>query len=239
MADKFDLGDYVQVKDRIAIFYELFGEGRLVTTSVQLTTEPDGKPRVMVEAAAYRSPDDQLPGRGWSWMEVPGTTPYTKGSELENTETSAWGRAIAALGILVDRSIASAQEVQNKQTDSEPVTTHADGLVGTAEAGKGDADFDLRQTPDGFRLAFRLVQGRKGFKVIAYDALAESLAVIRSDVEGQQVTVWGTFHDEAFTPKGKDREVTYQVIHLERIATPDLILPASSDVAPGQEELPL
>jgi len=117
--------------------------------------------------------------------------------------------------------------------------THADGLQGTAEVGKGDADFQLRQTPTGSRLAFRLVQGRTGFKVIASDALAESLALIRADVEGQPVTVWGTFHDETFRPKGKDADVTYQVIHLERIATADLILPAPSDVAPGQEELPL
>ena len=239
MADKFDLGKYVEVKDRIAIFYELFATGRLVTVGVQLTTEPDGKPRMMVEAAAYRTPDDPLPGRGWSWMELPGSTPYTKGSELENTETSAWGRAIASLGILVDRSIASAQEVQNKQTETQP--THADGLQGTAEMGKGDADFSLRQHPTkDWQLAFRLVQGRKGFMVIAFGQLAESLAMIRPGVEGQHVTVWGTFHDETFRPKGKDTDVTYQVIHLERIATADLILPAPSDVAPGQEEvLPL
>jgi hypothetical protein len=237
VADKFDLGKYVEVKDRIAILYELYPQARLVTGEVRLSTEPDGKPRVLVQAFAYRSPDDEHPGIGWSWMELPGNTPYTKGSELENTETSAWGRAIASLGILVDRSIASAQEVQNKQTEAQP--THADGLQGTAEMGKGDADFSLRQTPTGARLAFRLVQGRTGFKVIATDALAESLALIRPGVEGQSVTVWGTFHDETFRPKGKDQDVTYQVIHLERIATADLILPAPSDVAPGQEELPL
>lgn len=115
-------------------------------------------------------------------------------------------------------------------------TTHDDGLVGTAETGKADADFELRQTPDGYRLAFRLVQGRKGYKVIAAGILAEAIAPLRSVIEGQRVTVWGTFHDETFTPKDKDRAVTYQVVHLERIATPDFILPASVDAAPAEVE---
>jgi hypothetical protein len=148
----------------------------------------------------------------------------------------------ALLGIAAEddddgnRSLGNTAAIQPRKA---PTPSHADGLLGTAEVGKGDADFELRKTPDGFHLAFRLVQGRKGFKVIAWDALAESLALIRADVEGQPVTVWGTFHDETFRPKGKDQDVTYQVIHLERIATADLILPAPSDVAPGQEELPL
>ena len=98
MPDKkeFALGDYIEVKDRIARFYELFAGGRLVTTEVRATSEPDGKPRVWVQAAAYRTADDPHPGIGWSWLELPGATPYTRGSELENAETSAWGRAIGS-----------------------------------------------------------------------------------------------------------------------------------------------
>ena len=62
---KFDLGDYVEVKDRIRIFYELYANGRLVTEEVQLTNEPDGVPRVLVRAAAYRDPTDvHLPRPG-------------------------------------------------------------------------------------------------------------------------------------------------------------------------------
>jgi hypothetical protein len=131
----------------------------------------------------------------------------------------------------------------------DPATTHADGLVGTAEVGKGDADFELRQTPEGWALCFRLVQGRKGYKVIARGPLAEALSMLRATVEGQRITVWGTLHDETFTPKGEKRSVTYQVIHAERIQTADYTLPAETPpsepepgaevpapVAPGQEE---
>ena len=45
------------------------------------------------------------------------STPYTRNSEIENAETSAWGRAIAACGIEVRRGIASADEVRNKEHD--------------------------------------------------------------------------------------------------------------------------
>jgi hypothetical protein len=117
---EFTLGDYVEVKDRIALFYEMFGQGRLVTEEVRATTEPDGKPRIWVKAAAYRTVDDAHPGIGWSWMELPGTTPYTKGSELENTETSAWGRAIASLGILILKGIATGNEVASKAAPKPP-----------------------------------------------------------------------------------------------------------------------
>lgn len=117
MPDKkeFALGDYIEVKDRIKVFYELFGSGRLVTEEVKATSEPDGKPRIWVKAAAYRTADDPKPGIGWSWLELPGSTPYTRGSELENAETSAWGRAIGSLGILIDKSIASGNEVRSKE----------------------------------------------------------------------------------------------------------------------------
>jgi hypothetical protein len=126
---EFSLGDYVEVKDRIDRFYEFYASGRLVTEEVRATLEPDGVPRIWAKAAAYRTPDDPHPAIGWSWLELPGNTPYTKGSELENAETSAWGRAIAALGILTQSGIASRHEVESKaalrppQSHGEPRST--------------------------------------------------------------------------------------------------------------------
>jgi hypothetical protein len=108
----------------------------------------------------------------------------------------------------------------------ESFTTHDGGLIGKAEAGKGDADFEARQTPDGTRLAFRLAQGRSGYKVITTGALADAITSLRRTIEGQRITVWGTLHDETFTPKGASKPITYQVIHAERIATADYVLPA-------------
>lgn len=150
-----------------------------------------------------------------------------------------------------------ADEMPGTPDREDPGTTHEDGLVGTAEVGKGDADFELRQTPDGYALAFRLVQGRKGYKVVAFGPLAESLAAFRPVIEGKLVTVWGTFHDESFDKKegGEVKTITYQVVHAERIGTPDGVIPASDSgatppgvevpegsaepVAPGQEAFDL
>lgn len=103
------------------------------------------------------------------------------------------------------------------------------GLVGTAEIGKSDADFELRQTPTGHKLGFRLVEGRKGLKVIAVDALAEQIAEYRQGIEGFRVTCWGRLTDQTFTPKPKDendhpKPVTYQVLTLSRLKVGQLEL---------------
>jgi hypothetical protein len=104
-----NLDDYVPVHERIAAFYEKFPDGSLQSEVVVHTDS-----MIAMVARAYRTPDDIRPGIGHSSIEVPGRTPYTRGSEMENCETSAWGRAIAALGFEIKRGIATAEEVQNK-----------------------------------------------------------------------------------------------------------------------------
>ena len=100
--------DYVEVHERIAEFYERYPEGSLQGS---WRWELDGA-LIVYEARAFRSPDDARPGVGWAQETYPGRTPYTKGSELMNAETSAWGRAIAALGIATKRGIATGHEVR-------------------------------------------------------------------------------------------------------------------------------
>ena len=73
---------------------------------------------VVFAAALYRTPEDLLPAVGIAWEEIPGRTPYTKGSELMNAETSAWGRACIAAGI-PSKKIASFEEVRNRQQPQE------------------------------------------------------------------------------------------------------------------------
>jgi hypothetical protein len=234
---KFDLGEYVEVKDRLKILYELYPQARLVTAEVRWPQPDDDKPRVAVKALAYRTPDDPYPAVGWSWMELPGTTPYTRGSELENTETSAWGRAIAALGILVDRSIASAQEVANKEG---PAEERGDGsLIGIVEAGdKSTSDYQVRTDPDGLsHLGFRLRGDRGGILVEAVGELADALYAFREELLGARVTCWGSIAERSFTTRGeRPKTVTYQVLALERLTGPGGIdLPARRDA----ESLPL
>ena len=108
------MADYVPVNERIAAFIDAFPTGSLQS---EITHLDDGI--VVVKAWAYRTPDDARPGVRHSSLLIPGSTNFTRGSEIENAETSAWGRAIAALGFEVKRGIASREEVENKQNEHE------------------------------------------------------------------------------------------------------------------------
>jgi hypothetical protein len=49
---------------------------------------------------------------------------------------------------------------------------------------------------------------------------------------GQTCTVWGTYSDESYEkkqPDGTFETIRFKVLHLERISTPDFILPAPPD----------
>lgn len=125
--------DYVDVAERLVEFRAKYPEGTLapwdpakpfeIVRMLEGVTK-DGKSVeqtfIAVVAAAYRTPDDPRPGIGMAWEVFPGRTPYTLGSELMNAETSAWGRAIIAVGAAdAKRGIASAQEVRNRQAERE------------------------------------------------------------------------------------------------------------------------
>jgi hypothetical protein len=231
------LADYVDVKERIRLFYEVHPDGRLTTTRIKVTSKPDGVPRVWASAAAFRTPDDPIPGVGTSWMILPGSTPYTRGSEIENTETSAWGRAIGALGIGIDKSIASRDEVNAKSGEGErqeartPERTDDGGLIGDLIA-QGRQDFALRQGPDGAVIPFRIKVGRQSQIAVAEGAIAVALDADRDAVLGKRVTVWGHFTPESFD-KGNET-ISYTILHVERIATPDWTMPAPDGEAPTE-----
>jgi hypothetical protein len=104
------MSDYIEVKDRIVAFHKAYPEGSLQSEYEVITLGE--KAWIVVKAYAYRSPDDLRPGIGHAWESYPGSTPFTRTSELMVGETSAWGRALAALGIAVNKSIASRNEIK-------------------------------------------------------------------------------------------------------------------------------
>src|SRR5438876_1915879 len=213
---KFSLDDYVTVAERVSAFYAKFPDGSLQSEIVELNPS-----LVVMRAYAYRTPDDQRPGIGYSSLGIPGTTPYTRNSEVENCESSAWGRAIAALGFEVKRGIASAEEVRNKREEAPKQTAHETGvfepgsLVGTIELSKDCPDFLPKVSPEGGTLTFKLVSPAGGIKAIATGKLAYDLSMEKDDVLGQLATCWGRVTDEHFMSKG--HKVTYQVLALSRI----------------------
>lgn len=107
----FDLGDYIDVNERIILFYKRHPEGSL---GFEYQGIMEGNPDMIWGIAyAYRNPDDPRPGVGVAAELAKGTTPYTRHSELQNLQTSCWGRAIAALGIgLGKKGLATIQEIE-------------------------------------------------------------------------------------------------------------------------------
>lgn len=123
----FDLSDYKDVPQRIADFKSKHPEGSLQPANPDRPFEVvtiDGRSFIAYAAAAYRSPDDPRPGIGVAYEPFPGKTPYTRDSELQNAETSAWGRAIVAALASESKSVASADEIRNRRADEDP-TQHS------------------------------------------------------------------------------------------------------------------
>ena len=114
----FDLGDYKQVSDRIDRHRDAERTYPDGSFDSQISFHQiGGSDYVMCKASFYRTPDDLRPGVGHSWLKIPGSTSFTRGSEVENAETSARGRAL--VGALVSDSRASADEIAAK-TSQEP-----------------------------------------------------------------------------------------------------------------------
>jgi hypothetical protein len=124
---KFDMGDYKEVAERIQDFRRQYPDGTIQSEIVP--TGFDGF--ITVKAYAYRTPDDARPGTGLAWEPVPGRTPYTKDSELQNAETSAIGRAIIMVGASDAKKVASANEVRNRQPDHGMLQLEVEGLLAT------------------------------------------------------------------------------------------------------------
>src|SRR5215207_6918003 len=126
----FDLDpDYVDVAERIREFRAKHPEGSLQQVSYEFRELGKDAAGWIYTAAAYRTPDDPRPGQGTAWEPFPGKTPYTRGSELQNAETAAWGRAIVAALAADTKKVASAEEVRNRRADQEQPTAFAQDVA--------------------------------------------------------------------------------------------------------------
>ena len=127
-----DLSDYVPVAERIVKFRTEYPDGRLISEIVD-TGHAD---YVAVKAYVYRTPDDPRPGVGLAWEKVPGPTPFTKDSELQNAETSAWGRALIAAGVAdASRGIATREDIREPEpTRTDVEVSPGDWLKTSVEA---------------------------------------------------------------------------------------------------------
>lgn len=109
--------EYAEVNQRIKAFRMIYPEGFIRTEIVSLENgicimraEAGEGERILATGTAY---------------EKEGSTFINKTSYIENCETSAVGRALGMLGIGIDTSVASAEEVGNaiaQQADENPLT---------------------------------------------------------------------------------------------------------------------
>jgi len=99
-------GEYALVADRITLFYERYPDGRIITELVSRSAA-----EVTFRALVYRSPAEREPAAtGWA-SEREGDGDVNTVACLENTETSAIGRALANLGFTAAAQRPSAEEM--------------------------------------------------------------------------------------------------------------------------------
>lgn len=137
MTKRPNLEDYREVPDRIRAFYADHPEGRLLSRTIlsgedvgrthRFETDEDGQRWVVVVADVFRTATDTHPaGTGTARDPYPGRTPYTQRSEVENAETSAWGRALSAAGY-PGKSVASAEEIKTaRESDPDALAPEAE-----------------------------------------------------------------------------------------------------------------
>lgn len=102
----FDPDQYALVAERIALFYERYPSGRIIPQLHSVTRHA-----VIFEARVYRDRSETQPAAvGWA-REFEGDGDINEVACLENTETSAIGRALANLGFAASKKRPSYEEM--------------------------------------------------------------------------------------------------------------------------------
>ena len=118
-----EIGDYVEVNERIKAFRKLFPTGTIKTEMVSnengvcIFKASVGYQKSLINFASNGKGEQvntifTLLGTGTA-QEKEGSTFINRTSYIENCETSAVGRALAMCGFGIDTSIASKEEVEN------------------------------------------------------------------------------------------------------------------------------
>jgi len=161
----FRVKDYVDVAERIRLFYERYPEGSIQTELVRLEGD-----MVIFRAVVYRDREDPYPTTGWAY-EREGVGVVNKTSFIENCETSAIGRALSNLNFPRTRE---AQERSRGVPASEEQLEELRALASSTEIKAG-----IRA-----RVLARIDQGLTAQQ--AQDALAY-LRRLRRQAEGEAV----------------------------------------------------
>lgn len=111
---------YVEVKEKLKHFRKEYKNYSLQSDIVSLETT-DGTTRVVIKA--WITDEEGFTIATGHAYEDKDSTFINKTSFIENCETSAWGRALGCLGIGIETSIASAEEMRNAISQDKPAPT--------------------------------------------------------------------------------------------------------------------
>lgn len=133
---------YVEVNERIK-YFRTAEEYKGWSLTSQIVSIENG---VCIIKAKITDDKQIIRATGYAY-EKEDSTFINKTSYIENCETSAWGRALGNLGIGIDSSIASAEEVQNAQANQGNSTKPTDKQLDylrklLKDAGKEDVEVD-------------------------------------------------------------------------------------------------
>ena len=122
-----DAGDYAPVADRITLFYARHPTGRILTRLLSRTEH-----EITVQAFVFRSTEEERPAATGLASERIGDGDINTVACLENTETSAIGRALANLGLTASPNRPSREEMDKANRErvrrvSEPARPAAPG----------------------------------------------------------------------------------------------------------------
>ena len=123
----FDIGEYAPVADRITLFYARFPTGRIITRLVSRTEH-----EITVQAFVFRSLEEERPSATGLASERIGDGDVNTVACLENTETSAIGRALANLGLTASPQRPSREEMLKVNRERAPRVSEASPRLTTA-----------------------------------------------------------------------------------------------------------
>jgi hypothetical protein len=101
---------YVEVNTRIQVFRDVFPDSRQETEVLAHDLE---KGIILMKVKVYENSKSDKPIAEGVALEKESSSFINKTSYVENCETSAFGRALGNLGIGIDTSVASYEEVAN------------------------------------------------------------------------------------------------------------------------------
>ncbi len=133
-----NLDNYVDVATRLKMALEKYPNLRVSERGHGIATFGDSTVLICT-VCVRRDADDEYPVIASASEPLPGRTPYTRNSELMVGMTSALGRALGYMGIGINSSIASRNEVEARQ-DQHAETPRSPQEPRKAELGSAAGD---------------------------------------------------------------------------------------------------